>query len=117
MKVNLIIGLMLFSVIAFSESDICKSYNVKEFVLEKTTDKRGKGIIEKIKIDNLKIYFFKDRSKDNPITLEYSVNQHKKYYRYIYCMKDGNKFNQKKSKEALIRCQISLPNTNHRFTK
>jgi len=92
MRVNLIvIGVIIFSIITFAKSDICKSYNGKDFFLEKILYKKNKDIREKIKIDNLKIYFFKDRNSGNPITLEYTINKHKRLYKYIDCRKNGNK--------------------------
>jgi len=92
MKANLIIiAVTTLFVSLVAKSNVCMEYSGKDFVLQKTTYTKNKVTTKNSKVDNIKIYFFKNRSSTKPITLEYSVKGHKKYYKYIFCMKEGDK--------------------------
>jgi hypothetical protein len=83
--------LLVLSIAFYAKGDVCVKYSSNDFFLKKTIYKNGKEIIKNKKVDYIKIYFFKNRSTVKPITLEYSLNSKKRYYRYIFCGKEGNK--------------------------
>ncbi len=88
-----ILVLILFLGILFAKSDVCKEYDGKSFILQ-TIEYNSKGDkihTTKNSLDYIKIYFFKDRDSTHPITIEYSVNRHKRLYRYIFCMNENKK--------------------------
>jgi hypothetical protein len=83
--------LAALSIAAFAQNNVCMSYAGNNFTLLEHTYKNDKQITKKIKVDNIKLFFFKERSPTKPIALAYSVNNHTKYYKYIYCNKEGAK--------------------------
>jgi len=114
-----VIGIIALSIVSFAKSNVCKSYSGKEFFLEKISYQKYRESRKRVKIDNLKIYFSKNRNEHNPITLEYVVNKHKRYYKYIFCGKsnkkewcsiecDGGGFYVNKNLDILIENSLSV---------
>ncbi len=91
LKIILIIGIVSVTLEAEQlNKNRCFSYNSKEFTLTQLIYKGDKEIHKNLKLDKVKIYYFKDSSPTKPITLEYSINGHTRYYKYIFCTNEKN---------------------------
>jgi len=90
-KIKLTLLVILLSSCINANETKCMEYDSSKFTLIKDDYSTKKLKTTKYKIDSLKVYFFKNRSGIKPITLEYTVNGHKRYYKYIFCTKEDNK--------------------------
>jgi len=82
---------LLISIVAFGSGEVCVEYSGKDFILNQIIFDKDKEINKSLKLDYVKTYFFKEKGQYNLVTLEYSVNHHKRLYKYIYCSKQDDK--------------------------
>ncbi len=95
----------------------CYEYDAKNFTFHITNNETQES--KKLNLQNLKIYYFANRSFTKPITVEYTVNGRNYYNKYIFCLKqkniewcgvecDGGGFNLDKEFRINIEREISL---------